>query len=76
MTPPTPDWLASTIDRYQRPLSAYARRLLGNEDAARDAVQETFLRLYSKSPGELNGSLVSWLYTVCRSRAMDIRRSE
>jgi RNA polymerase sigma-70 factor (ECF subfamily) len=62
--------------RYERPLSAYARRLLGSDHAARDAVQETFLQLYSKSPGELNGSLVPWLYAVCRSRAMDLRRKE
>jgi RNA polymerase sigma factor (sigma-70 family) len=75
-TPDPPDWLRSVMDRYQRPLAAYARRLLGSDDAARDAVQETFLRLVSKSPGELNGSLVPWLYTVCRSRAMDQRRKQ
>jgi RNA polymerase sigma factor (sigma-70 family) len=74
--PDPPDWLRIAMDRYQRPLAAYARRLLGSDDAARDAVQETFLRLVSKSPAELNGSLVPWLYTVCRSRAMDHRRKE
>jgi RNA polymerase sigma factor (sigma-70 family) len=76
MTPQSPDWFASIMARYQRPLTAYARRLLGSDHAAHDAVQETFLQLYSKSPGELNGSLVPWLYTVCRSRAMDLRRKE
>jgi RNA polymerase sigma factor (sigma-70 family) len=81
MTPQSPDWFASIMARYQRPLTAYARRLLGSDHAAHDAVQETFLRLCiktpgSKTPGELNGSLVPWLYTVCRSRAMDHRRKE
>jgi RNA polymerase sigma-70 factor (ECF subfamily) len=71
-----PDGLAAIIARYERPLSLYARRLLGSDDAARDAVQETFLQLHAKSPAELNGSLVPWLYTVCRSRAMDLRRKQ
>jgi RNA polymerase sigma factor (sigma-70 family) len=71
----TPEWIRSAMDRYQRPLTAYARRLVGDGHAS-DVVQETFLKLCSRSPAVLNGSLMPWLYTVCRSRAMDIKRKE
>jgi len=37
---------AAIIRRYQRPLVALAYRLLGNLDDARDAAQETFVRLW------------------------------
>src|SRR5258708_3073493 len=73
-----PEWGRSIMDRYQRPLRAYAQRLLdGNADPARDVVQETFLRLFQQpDAAALNGSLLPWLYTVCRSRALDARRRD
>jgi RNA polymerase sigma factor (sigma-70 family) len=73
---PHPQWVRSAMDRYERPLVLYAQKLLGDSDRARDVVQETFLRLCRQSPAGLNGSLTPWLYTVCRSRAMDVRRKE
>ncbi len=73
---PEPPWIRSAMDRYERPLTLYARRLLGNADQAADVVQETFLKLCGQSPAALNGSLLPWLYTVCRSRAMDVKRKE
>ena len=38
-------WVRRAVDRYEGPLTLYAARLLGDADAARDVVQETFLRL-------------------------------
>ena len=41
-------WLHATFERLERPLIAYAMRLLGgNVEVARDCVQESFLRLCS-----------------------------
>ncbi len=64
------------MDRYERPLLVYTRRLLNNSNHAADVFHEAFLKLCGQSPGALNGSLLPWLYTVCRSRAMDIKRKE
>jgi RNA polymerase sigma-70 factor (ECF subfamily) len=60
--------------RHERPLVRYATRLLGDVDAARDVVQDCFLRLCRQSPEELDGHLRPWLFTVCRHRALDLLR--
>ncbi len=33
------------IERFEKPLVSYARQITGDLESARDAVQETFLRL-------------------------------
>ncbi len=70
------DWLLSLLRRHEGPLLRYACRLTGDADRARDVVQETFVRLCSQSPAELDGHAAAWLYTVCRRRALDVRRKE
>lgn len=67
-------WIRSILEQYERPLTRYAARLVGDEDAARDVVQETFLRLCAEDRRDLNGHIAPWLYAVCRSRAVDARR--
>ncbi len=76
--PETSDRWASAVGQYQRPLLAYALRLVGGDvERARDAVQETFTKLCRQAPGEdVNGHLPQWLYTVCRNAALDARRKE
>jgi RNA polymerase sigma factor (sigma-70 family) len=69
-------WIQKAVDRYERPLIHYASRLLGDATGARDVVQETFLRLCGQSPAKLDGHLAQWLFTVCRNRALEIRRKE
>jgi len=61
--------------RYQRPLLQYAASLTSSRETARDLVQDTFLRLANHGPVE-EERLASWLFTVCRNRAHDIRRKE
>jgi RNA polymerase sigma-70 factor (ECF subfamily) len=70
------DWLRHLVGKYEKRLTLYALRLSGNLELARDAVQETFLRLCSEEnrPGEEH--LAEWLYRVCRSRVIDIQRKE
>ncbi len=69
-------WVRSAVDRYEKPLTLYAARLLGDADAARDVVQEAFLRLCSRDPAEVGPRLAEWLFTVCRNRALDVLRKE
>ena len=69
-------WIEAAVERYELPLSRYASRFLGDPDRARDVVQDTFLRLCREDRQKLDGRLGEWLYTVCRNRAVDIRRKE
>ena len=69
-------WIASALSLYEGPLLRYASRLVGDVDRARDVVQDTFLRLCREDPARLDGHLGQWLFTVCRNRALDIRRKE
>ena len=77
-----PGWVRSAVGRYERPLLAYALRIVGGRDVerARDVVQETFARLCKErhggpnGPADVNGNLGPWLYTVCRNAALDARR--
>jgi RNA polymerase sigma factor (sigma-70 family) len=73
-----PQWVRSTVDRYERPLLSYALRIVGGDvERARDVVQETFAKLFHEPPqgrANVNGHLGPWLYTVCRNAALDVRR--
>jgi RNA polymerase sigma-70 factor (ECF subfamily) len=67
-------FVREALDRHETALVAYARRLLGDLDRARDVVQDTFLRLVRADRAEVEPVLVRWLFTVCRNRAFDERR--
>lgn len=69
-------WLQGVMAGHEGPLLRYAERILGDADRARDVVQETFMRLLESERSFDSGHLVSWLYTVCRNRCLDICRKE
>jgi RNA polymerase sigma-70 factor (ECF subfamily) len=69
-------FVRDAVGRFEGPLVRYAARLLGDVERARDVVQETFLRLCEADPASVEGRLAEWLYTVCRNRALDVRRKE
>lgn len=69
-------WLRDALERHEGPLMRYACRLVGDVEQARDVVQETFLRLCRENPADLDGHLAPWLYRVCRSRVLDLKRKE
>ncbi len=70
------EWVATTLARYEQPLVRYTARFTGDVDRARDVVQDAFLRLCSADRSAVEGREVGWLYTVCRNRAVDVRRKE
>lgn len=76
VTPTDRNWVDEALGRYERPLVAYASRLLRDPERARDVVQDTFLRLCQQDRERVEDHLVRWLYTVCRNRAMDHLRKE
>ncbi|MHC5001766.1 MAG: RNA polymerase sigma factor [Planctomycetota bacterium] len=70
------DWIASSVDQFQAPLTRYATRMLGDVQRAQDVVQDTFLKLWQANRTEVDGHLAPWLYTVCRNRALDELRKD
>jgi RNA polymerase sigma factor (sigma-70 family) len=68
--------LTLLVARYEGPLIVYAHRILGELSAARDVVQETFLKLCRTPAAEVAGHEAAWLYTVCRRAALDVKRKE
>lgn len=59
------------LQRYERPLISYAKGVTGDLESARDAVQETFLRLSRQDVRALEPRLAPWLFFVCRNCALD-----
>ncbi len=69
-------WIREALEDYQLKLTRYALRITGDLEQARDAVQDTFLQLCREKRQRIEGHLGRWLFTVCRNRALDLRRSE
>lgn len=68
-------WIQAVVARYERPLCQYACRLTGNLETARDAVQDTFLKLW-RADILADDRTAPWLFRVCRNRCIDILRKE
>ncbi len=68
--------LNSILDRYESPLLRYAARLTGDMESARDVVQDVFVRFCEVDRAALDGRVEQWLFTVCRNRALDVKRKE
>jgi RNA polymerase sigma-70 factor (ECF subfamily) len=73
---PKAEWIEGVMARYEGPLIRYAAQMVGDMDRARDVVQDTFLKLCEHEPAALEEYLASWLFTVCRNRALDVQRRE
>ena len=67
--------LEEILRRYEVPLLQYTARITGNNERARDVVQEAFIKL------QRNGAVApektaTWLFTVCRNSALNVCRKE
>ncbi|CAN5717050.1 sigma-70 family RNA polymerase sigma factor [soil metagenome] len=69
-------WSRAAVDRFESPLTLYSARLLNDAEAARDVVQDAFLRLCTQDRQRVEPHLAEWLFTVCRNRALDVLRKE
>lgn len=70
-----PDWVLGALRRHEGPLLRYAASLVG-ESRAQDVVQDAFLRLCAQPAASVQGHLAAWLFTVCRNRALELRRAD
>lgn len=64
-------------DRFSRVLFTVAYRLLGNQEAAEDVLQEVFVQIWDKAPryDPSRGKPLTWAITLTRYRAIDLLRS-
>jgi RNA polymerase sigma factor (sigma-70 family) len=65
-----------TLNRYERPLIRYAHSYTQDLEAARDVVQDVFLKLSQHLPTLDGERLAPWLFTVCKNRALDHHRKQ
>lgn len=65
------------IARWHEPLWKYLRRLTGDEDAAAEAVQDTWLRILRGMPRLRDaGRLRAWIFGIARRVVMDRLREK
>ena len=67
------EWLRAVIDQHQAGLLRFAAALVGPRFAD-DVVQDTFLKLLGVPREQVEGHLRPWLFTVCRNRALELKR--
>ena len=63
--------ITEALDNYESLLISYAGEITGDTESAKDAVQETFIRLSRQNLSELQPRLRPWLFVVCRNCALD-----
>ncbi len=68
-------WLTQALRDYEGRLLRYAKRW-ADDEAAREIVQEAFLRLWKEDAAALSGREEPWLFCVCRNLALDRLKKE
>lgn len=69
-------FVEEALENFEGPLLGYAYGFVHDIERARDIVQDTFIRLYQQDRSKVEAGLKTWLFTVCRNRALDILRKE
>src|SRR5437667_10792511 len=63
------------VRRYQRPISAYVYRMVGDCDAALDLTQEIFIKIYgSLARYRPEFKFSTWIYKIAHNCAVDYLR--
>jgi RNA polymerase sigma-70 factor (ECF subfamily) len=76
MTDSKEKFIEQAMVEFESPLLGYATTILHDLDRARDVVQDTFIRLCQQDITKVSENLKSWLFTVCRNRALDLLRKD
>lgn len=60
------------VEAYQRPVYNLTYRMLGSQEEAEDAAQETFLRAYSRlDQYDMNHKFSTWLFSIANHHCID-----
>lgn len=69
------DSFEELVRRYQRPITNYVYRMLGNYDASLDVTQEIFIKVYnSMARYSSEYKFSTWLYKISHNAAIDYLR--
>ena len=68
--------VARAVAEHEGPLLRYACSLCRDTEMARDAVQDTFIKLWQEGSRQVPERLAPWLFKVCRNRVFEIMRRE
>ena len=69
------DSFEELVRRYQRPITSYVYRMLGNYDASLDVSQEIFIKVYnSMARYSSEYKFSTWLYKISHNAAIDYMR--
>ncbi|MFY8021365.1 MAG: RNA polymerase sigma factor [Bacteroidia bacterium] len=65
-------------DNYNRALYGVIFRIIGNEELANDALQESFVKIWKniEQYQESKSSIYTWMLNICRNTAIDEMRSK
>ncbi len=68
--------LEHLYDTYERPVYAFAYRLLNDSMAAEEAVQELFMRIWNNAEryNSSHGKLSTWMFALTRNISIDMLR--
>lgn len=70
-------WIRGVLGEQESALIRYVHQIMGKDlDSAQEVVQEAFLRLWDRSPVDVESYVREWLFRVCRNLAIDIKRKE
>lgn len=71
-----PDAATAFVRRFQRRVFGLALAILGDQGAAEDAAQETFVRAWRHADAydPRRGAVGTWLLTIARNVSIDLRR--
>ncbi|WNR45429.1 RNA polymerase sigma factor [Paenibacillus roseipurpureus] len=72
------DALTFLYDKYEKPIYAFAYRIVHDAMLAEEVVQELFLRIWNAAErfDFEHGKLTSWMFTLTRNIAIDILRKK
>lgn len=62
-------------EKYQNKLYWFCLRMLGDSETAKDAFQETFVKVYEKRKDFRGENFNAWLFTIARHTCLNIIRS-
>src|SRR2546427_8331708 len=66
------DGFEELVRRYQRPISAYVYRMVGNYEVALDLTQEVFIKVYkSLARYRPEFKFSTWIYKIAHNAAVD-----
>jgi len=74
MSPDANDILQQAADRYGKRLYWHIRRLVVSHDDAEDALQETFIKIFTRADSFRGDSLEAWCYRIATNEALQLLR--